>query len=76
MAFYPKNKGIANFLERAVNDNIIIADSKRVRELCKYEELRRLRKNGMMFVGKDHRKDVSIVYFKNGVRKKGNGFIF
>lgn len=76
MVFYPKNKRIINLLERAVNDNIIIADSKNIRELCKYEELRYLRKKGLMYVGKDHRKNVSIAFFKNGVQRKKGGFVF
>jgi len=75
MVFYPRDPRIANLLERFTQNNTIVANSKVARELCKYSDIRKLREKDLMLIGKDHRKDISIIFLKKQIRKKGNGFI-
>lgn len=76
MKFFPKNKKIYNLCERLEKSPIAEIDSTVAKEFSRYKEMRFLREKDLLFIGKDHRKNMSIIHIKIPVKKIGNGFIF
>lgn len=76
MVLYPKDERITKLLERLTIEKATYTNSDIVKQLGRYSEIRRLRKNGGMYIGKDRHKDVSIIFCKKLLKRKRGGFVF
>ena len=58
------DKRIKNLLDRMNQDNgiVIVTDGNLARLFGQQSKIRKLRKNGRIFIAKDHKKDVSLIY--------------
>lgn len=75
--FPPKDEKIKNLIDRLTINHATITSSNLANQLSKYKEIRYLRKNDMIFIGKDHRKDKSIIFINGKLPvKKGNKYLF
>ena len=72
----PKNPKIYNVFERLEKNKVALIDSNVARELSKLKPMRFLREKDMLIIGKDHKKDMSVVYIKTPLKKVGKGFRF
>ena len=60
------DKRIKNLLDRMNQDNgiAITHDGELARIFGKQPRIRKLRKNGLIFIAKDHKSDVTLIYRK------------
>jgi len=75
-SFYPKNKKIESLFDRLAKNRVAEIDSRTAREVSKFKEMRYLREKKLLRIGKDHRNNLSIIWIKTPLKKKGNGFFF
>ena len=60
------DKEINNLVKRIKKDGVIVVhNGELVRRLSKKPSIRKLRSNDMLFIAKDRRKNVSIIYNKS-----------
>ena len=74
--FLPKDDEIKKLLDRMTVNHATLTKSSLANQFSKYKEIRYLRKKDIIFIGKDHRKDKSII-FVNGklpIKKSKNYF--
>jgi len=76
VSFYPKSQEIEKILERLTKNVATYTNHTVARDLCRFKEIRYLREKDQLYVGLDRRKDVSIIFVKKPLTKKGNGFVF
>jgi len=75
MVFNPKDEQIRNILERLAKDKATCIKYNDAKQLSRYKQIRDMRSEDKIFIGMDRKKKVSIVFTKQPIKKKGNGFI-
>ena len=64
-------------MDRLINNPGIVVDSQKALQFSKHSKIKYLRKKDKIYIGKDHRKDKSIILLKGVTfKKKNNGYFF
>ena len=75
MVFVPKDDKIKNLLDRLTKEQGAYTTFDNAKQLSRYKQIRDMRAEDKIFIGMDRKKGVSVIFVKNPIKKKGNGFV-
>jgi len=74
---YTKDPLIRNVINRLINDGVAKTSSKVAQQFSRYTPVRYMRQKDRLYIGKDHKKDISLIYIDGcNIKIKGNKYFF